>query len=180
SKAQRQGHDRPGSDTDPAERGAGQGTVGAQGFGRRPAGSEGPAQLGSEQVNDRPGRQRQERPEQLGFVAASGREWPERETPAVTKQPAIESPASAGLFFVSAFRNRGDLDRGQTAEAERARRRRREIDDAAAHERSAVVDPHGYAFSVALVGYLNLRPEWKRAMRRGQSTWIGSLAGRGF
>jgi len=51
------------------------------------------------------------------------------------KYPAIESPASAGLFFCSACRLLRDLDRRQAAEAESLCCRRREIDDAAAHER---------------------------------------------
>ena len=95
------------------------------------------------------------------------------------KYPAIESPASAGLFsaqpadsFVTSTGARPLKPRAFAAAA-------REIDDAAAHERPAVVDPHGDAASVALVGHLHIRSEWQRAMRRGETAWVGS-AGGGF
>jgi peptidoglycan hydrolase-like protein with peptidoglycan-binding domain len=76
--------------------------VRAEGIEQRPADSddsERPAEFGSQQVDHRSGQQREERPEQLEFIAAPGRERPERQTPAVSDRLQSRAPLRRGSFF---------------------------------------------------------------------------------
>ena len=56
----------------------------------------------------------------------------------------------------------------QAGEAERPGAGRREVDDAAADERSPIVDAHHYRAPVALIGDPHQRAERQRAVRRGR------------
>ncbi len=62
--------------------------------------------------------------------------------------------------------DRLDLNRRGAGEAERMRAGRRQIDNATAHERAAIINPHDHATPIAAIDYAHARAEGQRAMRR--------------
>ena len=72
----------------------------------------------------------------------------------------------------------GKRHRREAGEAERLRRRRRHIDDAAFNERAAVVDHNRDRLAVALVGDGDMRAERQRAMRGSEAVEPEPLAAR--
>ncbi len=90
--------------------------------------------------------------------------------------PPVEVPVAPRLTLVGAR----ERDRREPRERQGSRPCRRQIDDAAADERPAIVDPHHHRLAVALVGDAHHRAERQRAMRGGQAAGICALAARGF
>src|ERR1035441_9549184 len=64
----------------------------------------------------------------------------------------------------------------QTREAQRASCRWRHVDDPAAHEWSAVVDPDDHRATTVLVGYAHERSKWKSSVSGGHAARAGSFA----
>src|SRR5271157_1035830 len=73
---------------------------------------------------------------------------------------------------------RPDVDDAAIDHAERAGRSRRDVDDAAAAERSPVVDRDDYAAAALGVDEPHPRAEGQGAVRGRQASWIVSASGR--
>jgi hypothetical protein len=67
-------------------------------------------------------------------------------------------------------------DRSEASDAYRARSGRREIDDAPAHERSAIRDPNRDRAAIPLIGDADMTSEWKRLVSGRQRGRIHALA----
>src|SRR5215471_8993013 len=64
----------------------------------------------------------------------------------------------------------------QSAESESTRRCRAQVDDAAPHERSTIIDPHGHAAAVAFICYAHAGAKRQRAMCRCETIWLSAFA----
>jgi hypothetical protein len=64
----------------------------------------------------------------------------------------------------------------QTREAQRASCRWRYVDDPAAREWSAIVDPDDHRVTTVLVGYAHERSKWKSSVSGGHAAHAGSFA----
>ena len=86
------------------------------------------------------------------------------------------------LFFLIATTKSTRLQRDarQSAENQHTRGSRGQVDDAAAHERSPIIDPHDNAAAIAFVGDAHPRAKRKRAMGRRKATRVSALAARGL
>src|SRR5262245_1033021 len=89
---------------------------------------------------------------------------------------------SRGPFFLIAITKSTRLQRDvrQSAETQSTRGSRRQVDDAAAHERSPIIDPHDNAAAISLVGDAHPRSKWKRAVGRRKAAGVSTLAARGL
>jgi len=72
-----------------------------------------------------------------------------------------------------------DLCRAWVGHAQFFGRRDRDIDDAARHKRTAIVDSHDHGTAVGDICYAQLRPEWQAWMRGGHCVRIEGFAIRG-
>jgi hypothetical protein len=87
--------------------------------------------------------------------------------------------AYGGDPFASVSIGHRQRDRRSAADTDCPRRRRAQIDDAPPHEWTAIVDPHHYRPTVAIIEYVDMGSEWKRSMGGGHGGRIHVLAVRG-
>src|SRR5262245_50373452 len=64
----------------------------------------------------------------------------------------------------------------QSAKSESTRRCRGQVDDAAPHERSTIIDPHGHAAAVAFICHAHASAKRQRAMRRCETIRLSAFA----
>src|SRR5262249_47623089 len=67
----------------------------------------------------------------------------------------------------------------QSAKSKSTRRCRGQVDDAAPHERSTIIDPHGHAAAVAFICYAHAGAKRQRAMRRCETIRLNAFAAGG-
>jgi hypothetical protein len=90
--------------------------------------------------------------------------------------------ARPSVFFSLQFTKSTRLQRDvrQSAETQRTRGGRRQVYDAAAHERSPIIDPHDNAATIALVSDTHPRSKWERAVGGRKPTGVSALSACGF